>query len=188
MQEKAFAGAEVSDRVQCASWIESAVLVALCSDDADVCTKGGMCLQELCTEMAIVDDSEDAHHANLPPAYAAGNISEYRHFLNSNEKATGKVAQQKRIRKMLRNLPASSDGVVNAWEEIYRRWASVSQSILKPAEEAHHLGVSIRYWYDYNMCSRVKFRKVISGSPTSSTRVDSLERAPPALRQPLQIC
>ncbi|KAJ3039290.1 Ras GTPase activating protein ira2 [Rhizophlyctis rosea] len=42
---------------------------------------------------------------------------------------TGQKAQQKRIRKVLRNVRVPTAGNMGAWEEVYRRWRGLSQAV-----------------------------------------------------------
>ncbi|KAJ3298331.1 Ras GTPase activating protein ira2 [Borealophlyctis nickersoniae] len=42
---------------------------------------------------------------------------------------TGQKAQQKRIRKVLRNIVVPSAGNMGAWEEVYRRWRGLSAAV-----------------------------------------------------------
>ncbi|KAJ3055682.1 Ras GTPase activating protein ira2 [Rhizophlyctis rosea] len=62
------------------------------------------------------------------------NIAVYRELqamfgLSAATMVTGQKAQQKRIRKVLRNVRVPTAGNMGAWEEVYRRWRGLSQAV-----------------------------------------------------------
>lgn len=139
-------GSDLDLRYKTIHQLEGAILISLCSQDMDIGAIALDFLRELCDEIQFVDG---ALGEDLTPAVVTGSIADkatkisfqnfaaYRNFLDSRGSsglATGKVAHQKRIRRLIRSLVEPSEGAVLAWEECYRLWSSVNQSIPKTEE------------------------------------------------------
>jgi neurofibromin 1 len=134
---------DIPDRHTCVTRIETALLISLCSADTEVCSLAILCLQELCIECTMAEEVEDpTQQPYAVPSNLLGNVYSYRAFLSAAygggmavKMVTGRVAQQKKIRRMLRTLEKATNGVLAAWEEGYRRWVALSPVMSKPTEE-----------------------------------------------------
>ena len=130
-QENAEEGIELVDRLQCNIQVETALLLSLCSSDTEVTTLTMACFEQLCQEASIVDitdDTQPRQPGSVSPSIV-GNLAVYRQFLDGAFGAgsiTGRVAIQKKIRRMLRSLETPSEGILSAWEEGCRRWTELS--------------------------------------------------------------
>ncbi|ORY04201.1 hypothetical protein K493DRAFT_311429 [Basidiobolus meristosporus CBS 931.73] len=132
-QDLATEGADTMDRVNASIWLEVALLISLCSPETEICSLALKCLGHLCVEADITEENEDPQHSLLT---IVENHEVYRELSSEGTFVTGRVAQQKRIRRMLRQIVNRTDGNLAACEEAYRRWRMLMQNIARPPDDA----------------------------------------------------
>ncbi|KAK0555397.1 Ras GTPase activating protein ira2 [Tilletia horrida] len=128
---------------------EIMVLITMCSADTDVCAAARQCcLQEFTLRTFWFQNS-----SKLPGT--AQWYEEWSKFnkdlAESNFSLTGRIAQQKRIRTLLRAIRIPSCAGVTAWKEAYTRWKVLTQVVARPLME--HSGDSAQekaaQWHNY---------------------------------------
>src|SRR5690606_1162368 len=86
------------------------------------------CIGHLCTEAVLTEEVDDPAHSQLT---IVENYAVYAELSSSGVLVTGRVAQQKRIRKMLRMMNKQTPGNLGAWYEAYKRWKGPMQALAK---------------------------------------------------------
>lgn len=123
-------------RANASTKIEVALLIQLCSGETEIVTKVENCLGLLCDEIDTLSEADSAENS------IASNLFTYKKLASASALLTGRAAQQRTIRIELRRI-RQTQGNFRAWEEVYKRWARVSQVIIKGAVDEkgdHHAG------------------------------------------------
>eukprot|EP00743_Colponemidia_sp_Colp-15_P006314 GILK01006793.1.p1 GENE.GILK01006793.1~~GILK01006793.1.p1 ORF type:complete len:2194 (+),score=417.78 GILK01006793.1:164-6583(+) len=121
--------------------LEAALLVQLCSCDPAVCAKSAELLGLLCDQVDLLADIELKGHA------IAANYSVYRAMPESGKLVTGRAAQQKAVRKLLREVQAQTVGNIQAWGVVFARWRKNKQTVLNKAMDAED--VMLMEWQNH---------------------------------------
>ncbi|KAI8868758.1 hypothetical protein GQ42DRAFT_36496 [Ramicandelaber brevisporus] len=112
-------GFECHERYQAGIALEIALLILLCSGDSGVIQLSLRCISLLCDEATYTEEKDSVSRATLS---IVENYQIYRELSSTDAVImTGKVAQQKRIRKFLRQMHTKTLGNWNAWSEVYNR-------------------------------------------------------------------
>ncbi|EXX73089.1 Ira2p [Rhizophagus irregularis DAOM 197198w] len=134
-KEESTVGINAPERFSCNVVLEIALLVLLCSPDPDICSMSLNCFGHFCQEAQftteLVPDEMDVQTA--PPIVE--NMEIYLELSASPYVVLGRMAQQKRIRKLLRLMKVATPGNLASWEEAYKRWKNLTQLIARPADE-----------------------------------------------------
>jgi len=85
--------------------LEIALLFLLCSPESDICSLASQCLGHLCAEAEIIGVEESRSILSV-----ADNFEVYKELSSSDVVVTGRAAQQKRIRRLLRKMTAQTEG------------------------------------------------------------------------------
>jgi neurofibromin 1 len=138
-------GIEAPDRLSASVALEVALLVLLCSAETEICSKAIACLGHLCEEARLadevpttLDEIEDETQEPGQTSLYSSQLTVVENFITYAELTSvgvlmpGRVAQQKRIRKMLRKMDKQTPGNLAAWEEAYKRWRALMQAVAKP--------------------------------------------------------
>ncbi|KAM3578160.1 Ras GTPase activating protein ira2 [Umbelopsis sp. WA50703] len=136
-QDIALNGSEIRERLQASVALEIALLVLLCSADTEICSGAIACFGHLCTE-ADLTETPDSPMQN--PLTIVENLPVYVELSSGGGLVTGRKAQQKRIRKLLRMISNYTPGNLAAWEEAWKRWKILTQIMTKPVEESREEG------------------------------------------------
>lgn len=98
--------------------LESAILSCLCSPDVEIYKVVIQAIDNVLKDAYATEDM-NGHVLSCPMLY---NSDIYKEFNTGNFVITGQVALQKRIRKIIKQLTVATDGIINAWSSIHRRW------------------------------------------------------------------
>lgn len=131
-QESASQGSDIRERLAASIALEIALLVLLCSADTEICSSAVICFNHLCTEAQLTEELDDPQHSQLT---IVENMHVYADLANGSGIVTGRKAQQKRIRKLLRMMTRGTPGNLAAWEEAWKRWKTLTQAVARPIEE-----------------------------------------------------
>ncbi|RUS29150.1 hypothetical protein BC938DRAFT_480989 [Jimgerdemannia flammicorona] len=131
-QESASQGSDIRERLAASIALEIALLVLLCSADTEICSSAVICFSHLCTEAQLTEELDDPQHSQLT---IVENMAVYIDLANGSGIVTGRKAQQKRIRKLLRMMTRGTPGNLAAWEEAWKRWKILTQAVARPIEE-----------------------------------------------------
>ncbi|CAJ0643714.1 10011_t:CDS:10 [Entrophospora sp. SA101] len=140
-QDKSSLKSYAQDRLSSNIALEIALLVLLCSSDIDICTMAINCFSQLCQEANLSGAilSHDIEEANDIIPYhmtIVENMNVYNELSETADMFHGKVAQQRRIRKLLRMMTKPTPGNLGAWEEAWRRWRqSITQFSRTPDDQ-----------------------------------------------------
>lgn len=110
----------------------------MCSSNPRITSLAISALRRLCFEIARVEGSDMADRYSSFSVLLNSNdvYGEFLNFEANNDSVlVGRVAYQKRYRKMLRQLSYASPGMTMAWEEGSRRWASFFRSQTKKTDD-----------------------------------------------------
>ena len=113
-------------RKQAYTKLETALLVSLCSGKPEICSSCAMSFGHLCQEADILYLEDD------PSNPIMANLEVYRQLPQTGVLSTGRAAQQKAIRSLLRTVRQSTQGNLGAWEEAYVRFQMYSQVVIRP--------------------------------------------------------
>ncbi|KAJ1967106.1 Ras GTPase activating protein ira2, partial [Dispira parvispora] len=127
-------GIEVQDRLVASVAMEIALLVLLCSAEINLVNMALDCFAYLCDEALLTEEVETPDHSNFT---IVKNYAVYRELSNTEGIVTGKVAQQKRIRRFLRQMSNQTMGNLAAWEEAYKRWRVLIQGVTRGLDGGH---------------------------------------------------
>ncbi|CAG8450213.1 2329_t:CDS:10 [Ambispora leptoticha] len=130
-REMATVGINVPERFASNVALEIALLVLLCSADTEICSIAVTCFGHLCTEAQLTEDLDE------PPSQLTivENIDVYLELSSPNYMVTGRMAQQKRTRKLLRLMKNPTHGNLAAWEEAFKRWQALNAMVAKPMDD-----------------------------------------------------
>ena len=116
-----------AERLAGATTVEAALLMTICSCDTDVCSA------------AMQTARDHATLQNKYPSYFAPVSAEWnKFFLDLSDPSfvqTGRIAQQKRVGSLLRDIQTPSPASWIAWKLAYRRWTSLTQVVARPIAE-----------------------------------------------------
>ncbi|CAG8508989.1 2177_t:CDS:10 [Funneliformis mosseae] len=119
-------GIQAPERLGCNVVLEIALLVLLCSSDTDICSMSLNCFGHLCQEAQltteIIPDEMDVQTSFPNDLPIIENLDVYFELSSAPYLVPGRMAQQKRIRKLLRLMKSPTPGNLAAWEEAYQRW------------------------------------------------------------------
>ncbi|CAG8574310.1 8733_t:CDS:10, partial [Diversispora eburnea] len=128
-------GINIRERMGCNVVLELTLLVLLCSPDTDICTMAINCFRHLCIEAQLTTELiPEVMDVQAAPLSIVENIDVYAE-LSEPQVISGRMAQQKRIRKLLRRMKIPTQGNVTAWEEAYKRWRHLTALITKLPED-----------------------------------------------------
>lgn len=132
-QDIALNGADIRERLQASVALEIALLVLLCSADTEICSGAIACFGHLCAEADLTETQDSPMQS---PLTIVENLPVYAELSSGGGLVTGRKAQQKRIRKLLRMISNYTPGNLAAWEEAWKRWKILTQIMTKPVEES----------------------------------------------------
>ncbi|KAF0455119.1 gtpase-activator protein for ras-like gtpase [Gigaspora margarita] len=122
--------------------LESALLIMLCSPDPDICLTAVNCFGQLCLEAELTSENL-ANDMEAPPEFPPSqmtivdNMTVYKELSTIPYPVPGRMAQQRRIRKLLRSMTQPNAGNLGAWEEAFTRWQRLTQLIVRAVQEQH---------------------------------------------------
>ncbi|KAI0230569.1 Ras GTPase activating protein ira2 [Massospora cicadina] len=125
-------GIQIPERISSLMAVEVALLYMLCMPDAEVCSQATSSFGLLCEEMELTEALCDPDMLRVT-LYA--NLSTYKEMARAGVLVTGRVAQQKSIRKVFRLLRHQTHANLSAWEDVYKRWRSLKSVATRPPEE-----------------------------------------------------
>ncbi|RIB13611.1 hypothetical protein C2G38_1974674 [Gigaspora rosea] len=132
-------GINAPERLGCNVALEIALLVLLCSADTDICQMAVNCFRHLCIEAQLTTElaADEVEVQTAPPSELPiiENMDVYLELSSSSYVVPGRMAQQKRIRRLLRLMKVPTTGNLAAWEEAYKRWKSLTGLIARPIED-----------------------------------------------------
>ncbi|RIA90709.1 hypothetical protein C1645_875920 [Glomus cerebriforme] len=138
-KEESTDGINAPERISCNVVLEIALLVLLCSPDPDICSMSLSCFGHFCQEAqlttGLVSDEMDVQTAPPNDLPIVENMDIYLELSSGPYVVLGRMAQQKRIRKLLRLMKVATPGNLASWEEAYKRWKNLTQIIARPADE-----------------------------------------------------
>ncbi|KAG9291425.1 hypothetical protein G9A89_021843 [Geosiphon pyriformis] len=132
-KERATLGINVPERLASNVALEIALLVLLCSADTEICSTAVTCFGHLCTEAQLTEDMDEAPPSQLT---IVENMNVYLELSSATYMVTGRMAQQKRTRKLLRLMNKPTPGNLAAWEEAWKRWKLLTYMVARPADDS----------------------------------------------------
>ncbi|CAD6915554.1 unnamed protein product [Tilletia controversa] len=138
---------EVRSNMQMAEIVS---LIMMCSADTDVCAAARQgSLQENNLRLSYLKHSPPPSAADMQWHEEWANFN--KDLAETNFSQTGRIAQQKRIRTLLRAIKVPSAASLMAWKEAYSRWKSLTQVVARPLMD--DLGDSAQekaaQWHNY---------------------------------------
>ncbi|CAG8830874.1 33457_t:CDS:2, partial [Racocetra persica] len=130
--------------------LESALLVMLCSPDPEICLTAVNCFGQLCLEAELTSENL-ANDMEAPPEFPPSqmtivdNINIYKELSTVPYPVPGRMAQQRRIRKLLRSMTQPNAGNLGAWEEAWSRWQNLTRLIAQD----HLQQAQLTEWLNY---------------------------------------
>ncbi|CAG8509250.1 3861_t:CDS:10, partial [Acaulospora colombiana] len=142
----------VPDRLTSNIHLETACLVLLCSSDLEICSMALECFSLMYQEALLTTESfaNDAETSELPPPpqmTIVENIQVYKELSINSTVLFGRMAQQRRIRKLLRMMVNPTPGNLGAWEEALNRWKALTLVIAKPTEDQIPGSTNVRRFF-----------------------------------------
>ncbi|CDR87933.1 related to Neurofibromin [Sporisorium scitamineum] len=123
-------------------WVQLATLLMLCSSDTEVCSRAMYCARDYAKLTVAVSDYYEALSDEWIRLYTDLTDPSFLH--------TGRIAQQKRIRSLLRGIEIPSAASWLAWKEVYSRWSSLTQLVARPvAEDTLPAQDKAGQWHNY---------------------------------------
>ncbi|KAF9922254.1 Ras GTPase activating protein ira2 [Linnemannia zychae] len=122
-QELAIACHDIPKRFATSVALEIALLILLCAPDQDICTMAVNCISLLCEETVITQEVINPSAGQLS---LLENIDVYMELSAPSAVVAGRISQQKRLRKIIRQISQPTPGNLGAWEEAYRRWKNIT--------------------------------------------------------------
>ncbi|KAG0224055.1 Ras GTPase activating protein ira2, partial [Actinomortierella wolfii] len=127
-QSDAIAVHDVPKRFATSVALEIALLILICAPDQDISTMAINCISLLCEEAVITEEINNPVRSQLS---LMENIDVYMELSAPSVVVAGRVSQQKRVRKLLRQISQPTPGNLGAWEEAYRRWKIITAIFTK---------------------------------------------------------
>ncbi|KAJ9061115.1 Ras GTPase activating protein ira2 [Entomophthora muscae] len=125
-------GITIPERISALMALEVCLIVMLCTPDAEVCSQVTSSFAILCEEIDMTKAFMEEEMLNVT---LYRNLSTYREMARAGRLVTGKVAQQKSVRKVLRLMRHQTHSSLAGWEDVYKRWRSLKQVATRPPEE-----------------------------------------------------
>ncbi|KAG0019213.1 Ras GTPase activating protein ira2 [Podila clonocystis] len=122
-QDMAIAVHDIPKRFATSVALEIALLILICAPDQDICTMAVNCISLLCEETVI---TQEINNPNIGQLSLLENIDVYMELSAPSAVVAGRVSQQKRLRRLLRQISQPTPGNLGAWEEAYRRWKNIT--------------------------------------------------------------
>ncbi|KAF8977993.1 Ras GTPase activating protein ira2, partial [Haplosporangium bisporale] len=122
-QEMAIAVHDIPKRFATSVALEIALLILICAPDQDISTMAVNCISLLCEETVI---TQEINNPNVGQLSLLENIDVYMELSAPSAVVAGRVSQQKRLRRLLRQISQPTPGNLGAWEEAYRRWKNIT--------------------------------------------------------------
>lgn len=123
-------------------WVQLVTLLMMCSSDTEVCSLSMQCAREHALLSTAISDYCDPLSEEWIRLYTELADPSFRH--------TGRIAQQKRIRALLRDIESPSAASWLAWKEAYSRWAGLTQLVARPiAEDSSTAQDKAAQWHNY---------------------------------------
>ncbi|KAF9540942.1 Ras GTPase activating protein ira2 [Mortierella hygrophila] len=122
-QDLAIACHDIPKRFATSVALEIALLILICASDQDICTMAVNCISLLCEETVI---TQEVVNPNVGQLSLLENIDVYMELSAPSAVVAGRVSQQKRLRKIIRQISQPTPGNLGAWEEAYRRWKNIT--------------------------------------------------------------
>ncbi|KAG0047826.1 Ras GTPase activating protein ira2 [Gryganskiella cystojenkinii] len=123
LMELAIACHDIPKRFATSVALEIALLILICAPDQDICTMAVSCISLLCEETVI---TQEVVNPNLGQLSLLENIDVYMELSAPSAVVAGRVSQQKRLRRIIRQISQPTPGNLGAWEEAYRRWKNIT--------------------------------------------------------------
>ncbi|CAG8470540.1 8562_t:CDS:10 [Ambispora gerdemannii] len=130
-RDVATVGINIPERLASNIALEVALLVLLCSADTEICSIAVTCFGHLCTEAQLTEDMDEPNSQLT----IVENMDVYLELSLPNYTLPGRMAQQKRTRRLLRLMKNHTHGNLAAWEEAFKRWQSLNAMVAKPVED-----------------------------------------------------
>ncbi|KAF9578599.1 Ras GTPase activating protein ira2, partial [Lunasporangiospora selenospora] len=122
-QEMAIAVHDIPKRFATSVALEIALLILMCAPEQDICTMAVNCISLLCEETVI---TQEVLNPNMGHLSLLENIEVYMELSAPSAVAPGRMSQQKRLRKIIRQISQPTPGNLGAWEEAYTRWKNIT--------------------------------------------------------------
>ncbi|SPO22404.1 related to Neurofibromin [Ustilago trichophora] len=123
-------------------WVQLVTLLMICSSDTEVCSRAMQCARGFAQLTVAISDYYDPLSVEWLKLYTDLADPSFLH--------TGRIAQQKRIRALLRDIEAPSAASWLAWKEAYSRWANLTQLVARPiAEDTLTAQDKAAQWHNY---------------------------------------
>ncbi|KAG0375555.1 MAG: hypothetical protein J3R72DRAFT_528012 [Linnemannia gamsii] len=122
-QDLAIACHDIPKRFATSVALEIALLILICASDQDICTMAVNCISLLCEETVI---TQEVVNPSLGQLSLLENIDVYMELSAPSAVVAGRISQQKRLRKIIRQISQPTPGNLGAWEEAYRRWKNIT--------------------------------------------------------------
>lgn len=123
-------------------WVQLVTLLMMCSSDTEVCSRAMQCARGHAQLTIAISDYYDPLSDEWLKLYTDLADPSFLH--------TGRIAQQKRIRSLLRDIEAPSAASWLAWKEAYSRWANLTQLVARPiAEDTLTAQDKAAQWHNY---------------------------------------
>ncbi|KAF9111158.1 Ras GTPase activating protein ira2 [Mortierella sp. AM989] len=122
-QDLAIACHDIPKRFATSVALEIALLILMCAPDQDICTTAVNCIGLLCEETVITQEIINPAVGQLS---LLENIDVYMELSAPSAVIAGRASQQKRLRRIIRQISQPTPGNLGAWEEAFRRWNSIT--------------------------------------------------------------
>ncbi|GAC96962.1 RasGAP group protein [Pseudozyma hubeiensis SY62] len=123
-------------------WVQLVTLLMMCSSDTEVCSSAMQCAREHAQLTTAISDYYDPLSEEWLRLYTDLADPSFLH--------TGRIAQQKRIRALLRDIESPSTASWLAWKQAYARWSSFIQLVARPiAEDSLTAQDKAAQWHNY---------------------------------------
>ncbi|SNX82669.1 related to Neurofibromin [Melanopsichium pennsylvanicum] len=123
-------------------WTQFVTLLMMCSSDTEVCSLAMQCAHGHAQVTVAISDYYDPLSEEWFKLYTDLADPTFLH--------TGRIAQQKRIRALLRDIEIPSAASWVTWKEAYSRWANLTQLVARPiAEDTLTAQDKAAQWHNY---------------------------------------
>ncbi|OAD65239.1 hypothetical protein PHYBLDRAFT_85899, partial [Phycomyces blakesleeanus NRRL 1555(-)] len=138
----------IRERLQAFVALEIALLVSLCSSDRHICSYAIRCLGYLCIEGELTMEEEEPQ---LNQITLLCNLPIYTDLADEDKVFIGRKAQQKSIRKYMRMITRHTPGNLAAWEEAWKRWKVLTQTVSRFSEDGSEASNERKHveWQNY---------------------------------------
>ena len=116
-------------RYQTSSILETTLLIHLCSAEPEIVSLCAQCFGLLCAEVDHL-----RRYINTSDNAIIDNFEAYQQLSTAANVSTGRQAQQKAIRNILRLVEKQTEGNYAAWLGVHERWKLYSQAIARNEE------------------------------------------------------